>query len=217
MIILTLGLPGAGKGAVARKLRETFSFDILATGELIRREIFADTELGKKIKAQFERGDFVDDEIVIDMVEKHITDKKNIVLVGFPRNLKQAEALDEILQDNGRAIDSVIYFDSDAEEDVRRLAARRVCPTCHAVFNTIIYQPKVEGVCDRCESKLIWREDDHPENILHKIDIYRQFTKPLRRYYEEQGILTEIDARQSTLNVFYDVIATSQKFTTGNF
>ncbi len=217
MIILTMGLPGAGKGAVARKLRETFSFDILATGELIRREIFSESALGQKIKAQFERGEFIDDDIVIEMVKNHIASKKNIVIVGFPRNLNQAESLDQILQDHGRTIDSVLYFDSDAEEDVKRLAARRTCPTCHAVFNTIIYPPKVEGICDRCESKLIWREDDHPQNVLRKIDIYRQYTKPLKQYYEEQGILTEINARQSTLNVYYDVLRTSNKFTTGNF
>ncbi len=217
MIILTMGLPGAGKGAVARKLRETFSFDILATGELIRREIFSGSELGQKIKSQFDRGDFIDDDIVIEMVKKQITSRKNIVIVGFPRNLNQAKALDEILQDYGRTIDSVLYFDSDAEEDIKRLAARRVCPTCHAVFNTIIYPPKVEGICDRCENKLIWREDDQPQNVLHKIDVYRQYTKPLKLYYEEQGILTEINARQSTLDVYYDVLATSNKFTTGNF
>ncbi len=217
MIILTMGLPGAGKGAVARKLRETFSFDILATGELVRREIFSGSELGQKMKVQFEQGDFIDDDIVIDMVKARITAKKNIVIVGFPRNINQAEALDQILQDHGRSIDSVLYFDSDAEEDVKRLAARRTCPTCYAVFNNIIYPPKVEGICDRCESKLIWREDDHPQHILHKIDVYRQYTKPLKHYYEEQGLLTEIDARKSTLDVYYQVLATSNKFTTGNF
>ncbi len=217
MIILTMGLPGAGKGAVARKLRETFSFDILSTSEIISREVYKKTELGEKIKDQFERGELVDDAIVIDMVKQHITAKKNIVIVGFPRNIRQAKALDDMLQDHGRVIDTVLYFDSDAEEDIKRLSARRTCPTCYAVFNTIIYPPKVDGVCDRCQSNLIWREDDRPEKVLRKIDAYRQFTKPLKTYYEEQGVLTEINARQSTLNVYYDVLATSNKFTTGNF
>ncbi len=217
MLIVTLGLPGAGKGAVARKLRETFSFDILATGELIRREVRLGTELGKKIKAASEHGDFVDDQIIFDMVEERLNAKRDLVIVGFPRNLHQAEVFDEMLSDYGKSIDLVLYFDSDAEEDIKRLAARRVCPTCHSVYNTIIYPPQVEGICDRCESKLIWREDDKPENVLHKIDVYRQHTKPLKAFYEDRGVVNVIDARQSTLDVFYQVLSSSNKFTTRHF
>lgn len=217
MIILTMGLPGAGKGAVARKLRATYNFEVLATGELMRQEILSGSELGKTIKTQVECGDFVDNQIAIDMVNARIKSAKDLIIDGFPRNLEQAKAFEQILEDHGRSIDLVLYFDSDAEEDIKRLAARRICNSCHAVFNTITHPPKQEGICDHCNEKLIWREDDHPTNLLHKIDIYRQYTKPLKDYYDQRGLLTVINARQSSMDVYYDVLASSNKFTVRSF
>lgn len=217
MIIITIGLPGAGKSSVARNLKQTYNFDIVATGEILRKEIFKKSSLGQEIQDSVEHGELINDQLVIDFVKDRITSSRDVILQGFPRNLKQAEALDEILTDNGKSIDLVLYFDSDAEQDIQRLASRRTCPTCHAVFNNKTFAPRVEGICDHCESELIWREDDKPQNLIHKIDLYRQHTKPLKDYYKNMGILTVIDARQSQIDVYYDVLASSKKFTERTF
>ncbi len=217
MLIITMGLPGSGKGTVALNLKETYDFEIIATGEMLRSEIYQKTDLGKKVAEQVYHGDLIDDEIVNKYIEERLKGKKDIIIDGYPRNLAQAEFLNELLNYNGLSIDRVLYFDSDATQDIQRLAGRRVCTQCHSIFNTQSAPPKEAGICDNCQSELIWRQDDHPENLSHKIDLYRQHTKPLKDYYQELGLLTTIDATKSMMDVYYDVLASSTKFTVRSF
>ncbi len=217
MIILTLGLPGSGKGTVSRYLKDTYNFEIAATGVMLRTEIFKQTKLGKEIQSAVEKGDLIADDIVNDYIAKQIEVSKDIIIDGYPRNIKQAEHLSEMLEYNGKSIDFVLYFDSDANQDIQRLANRRTCPKCHAIYNLKTAPPKEKNTCDKCGNELIWRSDDRPENLSHKIDLYRQHTKPLKNYYEELGLLKIIDATKPLMDVYYDVLGSSNKFTVRAF
>ena len=196
MYIVFLGAPGSGKGTQASLTAEELKSAYLATGDLFRREIEKGTELGLMVKSQVENGKLVPDEVTIKIVLEHLSSHdtlKGAILDGFPRNLKQAQALDEALAGTSRKIDTVIFIKVAQEELLKRLSGRLTCPQCQAQYHITGSPPKVDGKCDKCGSKLIQRPDDAPETVAKRLQVYSIETAPLIKYYTEQEKLVEVD------------------------
>lgn len=217
MIIITMGLPGAGKGTIAKKLNAFFKFEIVATGEILRQAIQDHTDLGEQVKESVHHGELIDDQIVIDLITDLLKPNKDIILEGFPRNLKQAEALTEILESKGQKIESVLHFKVDDDVMHARLNGRRICPSCHAVYHTEHFPSKDGKHCDHCSAELVQRDDDLPENLKIKLEQYNTYTSPVIAYYEDLGLITEIDANQSSMDMYYSVLESNSKFTERSF
>ena len=173
--------PGSGKGTLAKKISRDFEIPQISTGDLFRACVKAENELGKKVKSIMESGALVPDEVTIEIVKERLQQpdcKKGFILDGFPRTVNQAKALENISQ-----IDSVILVDLANEIIVERLSSRRTCPNCGEIYSV---EDNPEGKCKKCNSKLIQRDDDKPETILHRLEVYEQNTSPLINFYSER-------------------------------
>lgn len=217
MLVLLLGLPGVGKGAIARKLKNHLKFDIFSTGELLRKEIREETALGKMVKPLVLTGKPVSDELMINLVKERLTMKGNIILEGFPKNVAQAEALEKYLSENGMQLDVVLNFSAPEEVLKERIRQRRICTNCSAVYHLQNCPPKVENVCNHCGHPLSKRADDDEAFLLARLERYIHNSEPLLNYYRELGILKEIDAEQPLMEVYYEVISSNVKFTLDTF
>lgn len=198
--LILLGPPGSGKGTQGEGLQEDFRLPYYATGDILRAAVREGTELGRKAKEYMDRGDLVPDEVIIGVIGERVQSPEaedGFILDGFPRTVPQAEALDEEMQDLGRAITAVILINVSDQEVIRRLGGRRTCEANGHVFHVEFDPPKEEGVCDIDGSKLIVRDDDKPEVIRHRLEQYTSKTRPLVDYYEDQGILQRVDGEQS--------------------
>ncbi len=196
MRIILIGPPGAGKGTYAKYFSKKYCIPHISTGDIFRAEIANETELGKKIKEYVEKGMLVPDEIVIEVVKKrlsHPDTQKGFILDGFPRTIKQAEALDQFAK-----IDAAIHIYIDMEEAVRRLSNRYVCPKCGRSYNLLFNPPKNDLTCDDCGTKLIRRKDDEPEIIRKRYKIYYETFQPILEYYKAKNLLVEIDNTQGS-------------------
>ena len=190
MKIVMLGPPGSGKGTYAFRLTKILGVPHISTGDMVREEIKAQTELGKKIKEYSDKGELVPDEIIINLLAERLRKpdaQKGFILDGFPRTLRQAEALEEISK-----IDLVINLNVPDEIIVQRLSNRLVCKRCGAIYNRLTLKPKVNGVCDVCGGELYQREDDKPEVIQERLKVYRRNTAPLIEYYRKKGLLRDV-------------------------
>ena len=192
MVIIMLGAPGTGKGTIAGILSEKLRIPQVSTGDIFRKHIKEQTELGKLADKYISKGDLVPDEVTINLVKDRLNDadvQKGIILDGFPRTVKQAEELDKILEAKGRKVDLVINLHTPEKEIIERTMSRRVCSNsdCKAIYNLILNPPKQEGICDKCGSKLVQRKDDTEETIKLRIENYYKLTKPLVEYYDKQG------------------------------
>ena len=192
MVIIMLGAPGTGKGTIAGILSEKLRIPQVSTGDIFRKHIKEQTELGKLADKYISKGDLVPDEVTINLVKDRLNDsdvQKGIILDGFPRTVKQAEELDKILETKGRKVDLVINLHTPEKEIIERTMSRRVCSNseCKAIYNLILNPPKQEGICDKCGSKLVQRKDDTEETIKLRIENYYKLTKPLVEYYDKQG------------------------------
>ena len=200
MIIIMLGAQGTGKGTVAGILNKKNGWIQLSTGDIFRENISKGTELGVEANKYISKGCLVPDEITISMVEKRLDelkDEKGIILDGFPRNLEQAEKLDEILASKGQKVDWVMNLETPRDEIIERMMNRRVCSKCKATYNLKLHPSKVEGICDECGGELIIRADDSDEQaIKNRLEIYDTQTKPLVDYYNEKGIVIVEENRQ---------------------
>lgn len=193
MIIIMMGAQGTGKGTVAGIISQKTGIEQLSTGEIFRKNIKEQTPLGIEANKYISKGNLVPDEITIPMVTEYLDSdisKNGIILDGFPRTMNQAIKLDEILEQRGKKVDLVINLTTPKEEIIERLITRRVCPNCKATYNTKLNPPKVEGICDKCGSKIVQREDDSTEeSIKQRLEIYETKTSALIEYYSKKGIL----------------------------
>ena len=209
MKIVMLGAPGAGKGTQAKMIAEKYSIPHISTGDIFRANIKNGTELGKKAKSFIDKGQLVPDELTLDLIMDRFKEddcKNGYVLDGFPRTIPQAEALDEALKANGEKVDFAIDIDVPDENIVRRMGGRRACVNCGATYH-IVYSPtKVEGKCDKCGEELIVRDDDKPETVLSRLEVYHNQTQPLIDYYNEQDILKSVDGTIDMKDVFNEIV-----------
>lgn len=202
MNIVLLGAPGAGKGTQAQKLEAEFSLSHIATGDLLRAAVKAGTELGKKAKSYMDQGGLVPDEVVIGLVKEKLSSpdcQSGFILDGFPRNTSQAEALDHEFAQMNIKLDAALLVEVDPEVIVKRLSSRRVCKVCGYTANNSY------SSCPKCAGDLYQRDDDKPETVRNRLDVYEQKTSPLIHYYREQGILKEVDGDRPVEEVYGDV------------
>lgn len=214
MKIIMLGAPGAGKGTHAKRIVEEFNIPAISTGDIFRKNIKEGTELGKKAKSYMDAGELVPDELVCDLVVDRLEEddaKNGYILDGFPRTIPQAEALTEALKKKGTAIDYALDIEMTDEQIIERMGGRRVCAGCGATYHVVNIPPKKEGVCDECGGELVLRDDDKPETVKKRLNVYHEQTAPLIAYYKEQGILHEIDGSTGLEPVFKDICAIIKK------
>jgi len=194
--VVLLGPPGAGKGTQAKWLQERFEACQVSTGDILRKAVAEQTPLGKQAAAYINRGALVPDSLIVDLVAERLKEKdcdKGFVLDGFPRTISQAESLEEILKKMGLALDCVLSVQVPHRVIVERLAGRRTCKGCGALYHLTLDPPSKEGVCDRCGGELYQRDDDREETITARLKVYEAQTAPLVNYYRERGMLREID------------------------
>lgn len=209
MKIIMLGAPGAGKGTQAKQIADKYAIPHISTGDIFRANLKAGTELGKKAKEYMDQGLLVPDELTCDLVMDRIgqDDRKNgFVLDGFPRTIPQAEALDAALTKINQKMDYAIDVDVPDENIVNRMSGRRACLNCGATYHIVSIPTKVEGVCDRCGSPVVLRDDDQPETVKKRLDVYHEQTQPLIDYYKEQNILRTVDGTQPMEDVFGAIV-----------
>ena len=209
MKIVMLGAPGAGKGTQADKIAEKYNIPHISTGDIFRSNIKAGTELGKKANSFIDQGLLVPDEVTIGMLldRIHEVDCENgYILDGFPRTIPQAESLTAALEENGEAIDFALDVEVPDANIVNRMAGRRACLKCGATYHTEFAAPKKEGICDKCGSELVLRDDDKPETVQKRLEVYHEQTHPLIDYYKKKGVLHAIDGTLSMETVFKNIV-----------
>jgi len=197
MRLVLVGPPGAGKGTQAKFVARHFKIPQISTGEIFRANVASRTPLGIEARKYMDAGDLVPDEITIAMVRQRLVKEDaadGFLLDGFPRTLPQAEALGQILAELGVTLDAVLELRADDEEVVRRISGRRTCHGCGRVWHVEFDRPQVEGVCDACGGSLFQRDDDQPETIRRRLEVYREQTAPLVDHYRDRGLLRTVTA-----------------------
>ena len=209
MKIIMLGAPGAGKGTQAKKIAAKYDIPHISTGDIFRANIKNGTELGKKAKTYMDQGLLVPDELVVDLVVDRLQQddcKKGYVLDGFPRTIPQAEALDKALAALGEKVDYAIDVDVPDDNIVKRMGGRRACVGCGATYHLVYAPTKTEGICDACGKELILRDDDKPETVQKRLNVYHEQTQPLIDYYTNAGILRTVDGTVDINDVFASIV-----------
>ena len=210
MKIIMLGAPGAGKGTQADKICAKYNIPHISTGDIFRANIKNNTELGQKAKSYMDKGELVPDELVVDLVVDRIKadDCTNgYVLDGFPRTIPQAEALDAALAANNDKVDYAINVEVPDENIINRMSGRRACVACGATYHIVHIPTKVEGVCDKCGAELILRDDDKPETVKNRLNVYHEQTQPLIDYYTAKNVLHEVDGTKAMEDVFSSIVS----------
>lgn len=210
MKIIMLGAPGAGKGTQAKRIAEKYSIPHISTGDIFRANIKAGTELGIKAKSYMDKGELVPDEVTIGMLIDRIHEddcKGGFVLDGFPRNIPQAQSLDKVLKDLSEKIDFAVDVDVPDENIINRMSGRRACLNCGATYHISFNPPKKEAVCDSCSHELVLRDDDKPETVKKRLEVYHEHTQPLIDYYKKEDVLRTVDGTQSMDTVFEAIVA----------
>ena len=209
MKIIMLGAPGAGKGTQAKKIAEKYTIPHISTGDIFRANIKNNTELGQKAKTYMDKGELVPDELVVDLIMDRFKEAdcaNGYVLDGFPRTIPQAEALDKALAALGDKVDYAIDVNVPDENIVNRMGGRRACVGCGATYHLVYAPTKTEGICDVCGKELILRDDDKPETVQKRLNVYHEQTQPLIDYYTKAGILKTVDGTVDINDVFAAIV-----------
>ena len=210
MKIIMLGAPGAGKGTQAKMLADKYAIPHISTGDIFRANIKEGTELGKKAKEYMDQGALVPDELTCDLVVDRIKQedcKNGYILDGFPRTIPQAEALDAALAAINDKVDFAINVEVPDENIINRMSGRRACVACGATYHIVHIPTKVEGICDKCGAELILRDDDKPETVKNRLNVYHEQTQPLIDYYTGKKVLHEVDGTKEMEAVFGDIVS----------
>ncbi len=208
MNLMVFGAPGAGKGTQAKFLVEKYGIPQISTGDMLRAAIADKTAMGMEAKKYMDAGELVPDSTIIGIIKDRLDAddcQKGFILDGFPRTLAQAQALDDLLELNGKKIDSVLSFDVPDELIIERIAGRRVCPKCGASYHTKFNPPKKESICDVCGSELVIRKDDNAETVKNRLSNYHKQTAPLVDFYKDKGVFIQIDGSQELEKVTQDM------------
>lgn len=209
MKIIMLGAPGAGKGTQAKLIAEKYGIPHISTGDIFRANIKEGTDLGKEAKEYMDKGQLVPDDLTVRILLDRVSKDDCVdgyVLDGFPRTIPQAEVLDTEVAKLGESIDFAIDVDVPDENIVRRMGGRRACLKCGATYHVEHIPPKQEGICDKCGSELVLRDDDKPETVKKRLEVYHKQTQPLIDYYSKQNILRTVDGTQDMNDVFSDIV-----------
>lgn len=209
MVLILLGPPGVGKGTQGERLTSELGWTRIATGDLLREARREGSELGRKAREYMDQGELVPDDLILDLVEEEVAaldPSTGIIFDGFPRTTAQAEGLDEMLAHHARRVDRILVLDARDDVLVKRIAGRRSCPECGAVYNVYYDPPAEDGVCDRCGTGLRSRKDDTPETVQRRLDVYREQTEPVVRFYEEGSApVIRVDGDRAPDSVYDDV------------
>lgn len=214
MRLVLLGPPGAGKGTQASAIVKKYNIPHISTGDIFRANIKEGTELGKKAKEYMDKGLLVPDELVVDLVKDRLNQKdcgEGFLLDGFPRTVKQAEALDAELLSMGIGLDKVINIDADSKILIERAIGRRVCKECGATYHIKFNPPKSEGICDNDNMALFQRDDDVEETVATRINVYFEQTQPLIDYYAQKGLILNIDGTKPIDEIFETIVEALKK------
>ena len=214
MYIVLLGAPGSGKGTVGKILAENLKLAHISTGDLFRENLKNETELGKEAKSYMDKGELVPDEITVKMLAKRMEEPdtaNGAILDGFPRTRNQAVVLDDLLKTRGHKVDMALNIDVPFNEIVERIANRRSCRGCSAIYNVVFNPPKVEGKCDECGGELYQREDQKPEVVQNRLEVYKNSSEELIKYYSEQNVLRTEKAGDKAGRTSYDVAEEIEK------
>jgi len=204
-MIVLMGPPGAGKGTQAKLLEQKLALPPISTGDMLREARKAGTPLGKKAEAFMNQGQLVPDDVVIGIIQERFTKQdceKGAILDGFPRTVSQAEALTQMLEQGGRRIDAVVNFKVPDADVVSRISGRRTCAQCGAAYHVQFSKPSQDGICDKCGSALMQRDDDKTETVQKRLNVYNEQTAPLIDYYRKKGLLKEVEGLGSLEEIF---------------
>jgi len=198
--IILVGAPGAGKGTQATVLSDVLGIPHVSSGDLFRDNLKRETPLGLQAKGYMEKGELVPDDVTVAMVRDRLSqpdcNEKGAILDGFPRTVEQARSLENVLEQDGKNIDTVVYFQVSEQELIERLTGRRICRNCQAVYHTLFNPPKTDGQCDVCGGELYQRSDDRPETVQNRLQVYFEQTMPLIDFYKEKNLLQSVDGQQ---------------------
>ena len=211
MVIIMLGAPASGKGSVAGILSKEFDIPSISSGDIFRKYISEGTEIGKKANEYITKGLLVPDDVTVELIASRLEEKDvqdGLILDGFPRTVNQAKQLDKMLEKNNKKIDIVVNLETPEDEILERVVNRRICTnsSCKAVYNTVLNPSKVPGICDKCGSKLVQRDDDKLEKAKKRLEVYYKETAPVADYYKGTGVLYSTVLSQS-VNRMKDEVA----------
>lgn len=208
--IILVGPPGVGKGTQAALLESRLGARPLSSGMIFRAEIEAETDLGRLAKSYIERGELVPNGVTIEMMAKRLRSddvrKKGFVLDGFPRTVRQAEALDHVLEEMDSHIEKVVSIEIDENLLVERLSGRLGCTKCGEIYHQVSKPPLREGLCDKCNSPLFVRSDDQPDTIRERLRVFREQTAPVIDYYEAKGLVERVDGQQDPETIYHRIV-----------
>lgn len=208
MNIIMLGAPGAGKGTQAKILSDKYGVPHISTGDIFRANIKNETELGNKAKSFMDQGLLVPDELVLDLVADRLKQddcESGFILDGFPRTLVQADSLSKALKDMNASV-TAVNVDVADKNIIDRMSGRRACPNCGSTYHIIASKPKIEGVCDRCSTALVLRDDDQPETVKKRLVVYHEQTQPLIDFYSNQGGLIVVDGTKGINEITEEIV-----------